>query len=115
MFKLSKTLLATGLVAGGIAMSGAASAECVTAGKVGTIWSYNTGYSYIGIAPESAFGEGYVVYYYVPASYSAHATLLAAAASDEYVYVSGDASSCPTSGVIRYGGTATFVFHSDFQ
>jgi hypothetical protein len=95
--------------------SGSASAVCNVAGKVGTVWAYNNTNMYVGINPESTYGTNYVVYFQVPTTTSAAQLLLSAAASDEYVYVSGNATACPTTGSIRYGGVATYAFSSDHQ
>lgn len=113
MTKLGKGLVMAGLVTGGLALSGAASATCSVAGKVMNVWAYNSTYSYVGIAPQNSYGAGYVIYFYVPTSYSASNALHAAAASHDYVYAYGDATACPTTGTIRYGGTVQYVFSSN--
>ena len=112
MYKHSKGI-ALGLAA--MVLSGASYATCVTSGRVATIWSYNQDYAYVGIRPTSTYGTDYVNYYFVRNYHTVWDALNSAAASDEAVYVSGDASSCPTTGTIRYGGNATYVFHSDTQ
>ena len=115
MLKSTKTLIVAGLAAASMAVSAPSFATCAVAGKVATVWSYNSNYAYFGIAPESDYGVDYVIYFYAPNTYSAYDTLMNAAASDEFVYVYGNASSCPTTGVIRSGGTLQYAFTSDYK
>jgi hypothetical protein len=101
-----------------MAVSAPSSAACNVWGKVGTIWSYNNTNVYFGIQPNSLnYGTGYVYYFRATVGQSLYDTLMNAAASDETVYVSGNATSCPTpsAGGIYYGGVATYVFHSDYR
>ena len=116
MRKSTKALAVAGLAMAGMLASTASFGYCYVAGKVTNVWSYNNGYAYFGIAPETDYGAGYVIYFYSPNTYSAYDTLMNAAASDEYVYVRGSAASCPsiTSG-IGSGGTLEYAFTSDFR
>ncbi len=115
MFKRNKGIAAGILAVAAMVLSSATYATCVTTGKVGTIWSYNQDYAYVGIAPDSTYGTAYVNYYFVRNYHTVWDALMAASASGGTVTVSGDAASCPTSGTIRYGGNGTYVFHSKTQ
>ena len=115
MFNRNTGIAAGILAVAAMVLSGASYATCATTGKVGTIWSYNQDYAYVGIAPDSAFGTAYVNYYFVRNFHTVWDALMAASASGGTVSVTGDAAACPTSGTIRYGGNATFAFYSATQ
>jgi len=116
MHKSTKVFAVAGLAVASMLACSATFGYCYVAGKVGAVWSYNANYAYFGIAPESDYGAGYLIYFYAPNTYSAYDTLMNAAASDEYVYVYGDASSCPSiSSGIGSGGTLMYAFTSDYR
>ncbi|OPY64777.1 MAG: hypothetical protein A4E62_02803 [Syntrophorhabdus sp. PtaU1.Bin002] len=90
-----------------------ADATCSQYGKIQYISTPTaTGTMYVYIAPYGYSVPYFYYYYTMPVSYGYTAgisTLTAAYAGNMTVSLSGNASTCPTSGTYRYGGAISSV------
>ena len=109
-----RTAAALAFAGAALLSANAANASCnsgfvnVTEVYQGTT-AVGTPYAYVYGVPEHSVLPTTVYYFYTNDT-SAIAQLFAAGQNHESIYITGNATSCPTTGSYRYGGTIQYIY-----
>jgi hypothetical protein len=113
MKKILLTLMVFGLLFATMNITGVnnANATCTSYGHVVYSYTYygaTPPYGYFWVSNNTALPTYY--FYFYTNNATALGQLKTAEATNEKVYVYGDAASCPTTGTSRYGGVVQYLY-----